>query len=192
VARTSVQTEATTLEQELETEILRSLRRILRAVDLHGRGMSRRYGLTGAQVICLREIQRQGDVNPGALAREMSLKPPTMTGILDRLESRGLVSRRRRDRDKRQVLVTLTERGEATLAQAPPPLQEKFTERLARLPATRRESIAAALDEVVALLEAENIDAAPLLAHGAANPADPDHPPPGSPVGEPTDAPSHP
>lgn len=165
------------VEPDLDTEILRALRRILRAVDLHGRGLSRRCGLTGAQLICLREIQRQREVNPGVLAREMSLKPSTMTGILDRLEARGLVTRRRRHRDKRQVLATLTELGEATLAQAPPSLQEKFTERLSRLPSGRRESIAAALDEVVALLEAGDIDAAPLLAHGAANPTDAEHPP---------------
>ena len=171
------QIETMELEQDLETEILRSLRRILRAVDLHGRGLSRRYGLTGAQVICLREIQRQGEVNPGVLAREMSLKPPTMTGILDRLEARGLVARRRLDRDKRQVRVTLTDHGQSTLSQAPPPLQEKFTERLAQVPAERRAAIASALGEVVALLEAEEIDAAPLLAHGAANPADVDPPP---------------
>lgn len=178
--QTKPQIEAPALEPELETEILRSLRRILRAVDLHGRGLSRRCGLTGAQVICLREIQRHGEVNPGALARVLSLKPPTMTGILDRLEARGLVTRRRRDRDKRQVLATLTELGEATLARAPASLQERFTERLSRLPAGRRETIAATLHEVVALLEAENIDAAPLLAHGA---ADAEQPPAGAPAG---------
>ena len=92
-------------------EILRALRRILRAVDRHGRRLAQRHRLTGPQLICLREIQRSGPLNPGQLARSVSLSPATVTGILDRLEGRALVTRRRRHRDKRQVLVQLTEAG---------------------------------------------------------------------------------
>lgn len=163
-------------QEELEREVLRSLRRIIQAVDLHGRRLSARHGLTGPQNICLREIQRCGPLNPGELARSVALKPPTVSGILDRLEARGLVTRRRRDDDKRQVRVKLTPAGEAVLAQTPPPLQELFTERLAALPADRRRSIADALQNVVELLEAEGIEAAPLLARGSANPAVSDFP----------------
>lgn len=160
----------------LEREVLRSLRRIIQAVDLHGRRLSARHGLTGPQNICLREIERGGSLNPGQLARAVALKPPTVSGILDRLEARGLVTRRRRHHDKRQVRVELTPAGEAVLAQTPPPLQELFTERLAALPLERRRSIAEALQEVVELLEAEDIEAAPLLARGSANPALSDFP----------------
>lgn len=160
----------------LEREVLRSLRRIIQAVDLHGRRLSARHGLTGPQNICLREIQRRGSLNPGQLARAVALKPPTVSGILDRLEARGLVTRRRRHEDKRQVRVELTPTGEAVLAQTPPPLQELFTERFAQLSGRRRRSIAEALQEVVELLEAEGIDAAPLLARGSANPAVSDFP----------------
>lgn len=152
-----------------EEEILRSLRRILRTVDQHGRSLARLQGLTGPQLICLREIQRSGPVNPSVLARTVSLSPATMTGILDRLEARGLVKRRRRNRDKRQVLVQLTGKGSDLLAGTPPPLQERFLERLESLPAERRRMVADVLQEVVALLEAEDLDAAPLLAAGAAH-----------------------
>lgn len=156
---------------ELEREVLRSLRRIIQAVDLHGRRLAARHGLTGPQNICLREIQRRGSLNPGQLARAVALRPPTVSGILDRLEARGLVTRRRRHDDKRQVRVELTPTGETVLGQTPPPLQELFTERLAALPPERRRSIADALRAVVELLEAEGIEAAPLLARGSANPA---------------------
>lgn len=167
--------------EELEREVLRSLRRIIQAVDLHGRRLAARHGLTGPQNICLREIQRRGSLNPGQLARAVALRPPTVSGILDRLEARGLVTRRRRHDDKRQVRVELTSAGETVLGQTPPPLQELFTERLAALPPERRRSIADALRLVVELLEAEGIEAAPLLARGSANPAVSDLPvaPPG-------------
>lgn len=156
---------------ELAQGVLRSLRRILQAVDLHGRNLKARYGLTGPQIICLREIRRGASLNPGQLARNVGLKPPTVTGIVDRLEQRGLVTRRRRHRDKRQVRIELTEAGIEVVRQAPAPLQERFVERLAALPAEQREAIATRLDEVVALLEAEHIDAGPLLASDPANPA---------------------
>lgn len=162
---------AATREDETARSVLRSLRRILQAVDQHGRRLKSRYGLTGPQIICLREIQRGASLNPGQLARNVGLKPPTVTGILDRLEARGLVTRRRRNTDKRQVRIELTEAGTAVVNEAPAPLQEEFVGRFAALPAERREAIASHLDEVVALLEAEGIEAAPLLAHGSANPA---------------------
>lgn len=160
-------------ETESAREILRALRRILRAVDLHGRRLAQHHGLTGPQLICLREIRRNGPLNPGQLARSISLSPATVTGILDRLEGRALVSRRRRNRDKRQVLVQLTDPGAELLSQVAPPLQERFVERLAELEPADRERIADSLEQVVALMDAEEIDAAPLLASGAATAAHP-------------------
>lgn len=160
-------------------EILRALRRILRAVDRHGRRLAQQHHLTGPQLICLREVQRSGPLNPGQLARSVSLSPATVTGILDRLEARGLVTRRRRNRDKRQVLVQLADRGVDLLAHTPPPLQERFVQRLEALEPEERERIAAALAQVVELMDAEDIDAAPLLASGAATAA---HPAPAEPA----------
>jgi DNA-binding MarR family transcriptional regulator len=153
-----------------DQEILRSLRRIFHAVDRHSRRLARMHGLTEPQALCLNAIQRMDLTTPGLLARVVSLSPPTVTGILDRLERRGLVRRERNERDKRQVVIRLTEAGRRLLFASPPPLQERFTRRLAALPVNRQRRIAKALEEVVKLLEAEDIDAAPLLARGAADP----------------------
>lgn len=158
-------------DEHLDRDVLRSLRRIIQAVDLYSRRLASQHGLTGPQIVCLRQVQRNGPMNPGYLARRVSLSPPTVSGILDRLEARGLLTRERRSQDKRQVLVRLTRQGRALLAQTPPSLQEMFTGRLNALPEQRRLAIAAALRQVVELMEAEDIDAAPLLARGAANPA---------------------
>ena len=153
--------------------VLRSLRRIFHAVDRHSRRLARLHGLTEPQAICLRTIDRTSRITPGVLARGVSLSPATVSGILDRLERRGLVKRERTARDRRQVEVCLTDAGCRVLSDSPPPLQERFTRRLADLPAAHQRRIAKALAEVVALLEAEDIDAAPLLAHGSANPQAP-------------------
>ncbi len=157
-------------DSRIEQDVLRSLRRIIQAVDLYSRKLASQHGLTGPQLVCLREIRNQGPINPGQLARSVSLTPPTVSGILDRLEVRGLLTRQRRNRDKRQVLVQLTDKGQQVVSQTPPPLQELFTQRLGALPPARRRAISKALHQVVELMEAEDIDAAPLLARGEANP----------------------
>lgn len=156
-------------DDRLDHEVLRSLRRIFHAVDRHSRRLARVHGLTEPQAICLNAVNRAGELNPGQLARAISLSPPTVTGILDRLERRGLIKRERTARDKRQVVVCLTNEGRSLLDNSPPPLQERFTRRLTGLPASRQRQIAKSLNEVVRLMEAEDIDAAPLLARGAAN-----------------------
>ena len=81
-------------DSDILNKVLISLRRIMRAVDLHSRSLNQRYGLTGPQLIILRELSRLGEISGSELARSVSLSLPTVTGILTRLEKRDLVSRR--------------------------------------------------------------------------------------------------
>jgi DNA-binding MarR family transcriptional regulator len=55
------------------------------------------------------------EASVGALAERLQLKHNSAVGLVDRLEEKGLVRRERSARDRRQVLVTLTEAGEALL-----------------------------------------------------------------------------
>lgn len=148
-----------------EEEVLRSLRRIIRAVDLYSRRLMSRHGLSGPQLLCLKQLEQQALLS-GVLAKRMSLSPATVTGILDRLEVRGLVARERQVNDKRTVVVRLTPAGRKLLRQAPPPLQESFLVKLRALPERQQAEIAATLRRLVAMMAAEEIDAAPLLASG--------------------------
>jgi DNA-binding MarR family transcriptional regulator len=151
---------------EHDTAIVKSLRQIIRAVDLHSRQLANCHGLTGPQLICMRLLRQSKVGTPGELAKEMTLAPATMSGILDRLESRGMVERHRRERDKRQVRVELTRFGVECVDSAGLSLQERFIERLSGLPINTRSDYAEVLSEIVGLLEAENVDASPLLASG--------------------------
>lgn len=153
-----------------DERILRALRRIIRAVDLYSRQLSMRHSLTGPQLVCLRQLVAQGPITPGCLAREVSLSPATVSGILERLERRGYLTRRRRPEDKRQVLVEVTTKGRKLVSQTPPPLHERFTRRLAELPEAEQAEIDRVLERVVSMMEAEEIEAAPLLANWPVNP----------------------
>lgn len=158
-------TPTTSHHSQYDENILRALRRIIRAVDLYSRQLSIRHSLTGPQLVCLRQLLRSGAMTPGQLAREISLSPATISGILDRLERRGYLTRTRRPEDKRQVLVELTDSGRELVDRTPLPLHERFTRRLAELPEARQAEIERVLQQVVTMMEAEEIDAAPLLAN---------------------------
>jgi DNA-binding MarR family transcriptional regulator len=153
---------------QYDEAILTSIRRIMRAVDLYSRQLASRHHLTGPQLVCLRLLRKYGVVTSGQLAQKATLSAGTITGILDRLEQRGYIHRERPATDKRQVLVSLTATGQTAVKHAPLPLQERFQQRLATLPPTRQQEILYVLDTVVAMMGAEELDAAPLLTSGPA------------------------
>jgi len=149
-----------TLEEE---RVLVTLRRIMRAMDLHSRRLIKTAGLTAPQLLLLRSIDELGAVSISRLSGQMNLSQATVTTILDRLSSRGLVGRRRSEADKRIVHAFLTDAGRRLLADAPPPLQDLFSTRFRELPDWEQSMIIAALQRVAGLMDAQGLDAAPML-----------------------------
>lgn len=110
---------AAAMEHDLTDRIVITLRRIIRAVDLHSRALARRSGLTGPQALILREAVRAGEASVGDLARAVSLSQATVTDVIARLEARGVLVRRRASADKRRVLVAATPAGRRLSAEVP-------------------------------------------------------------------------
>ncbi len=146
-----------------EEKVLISLRQIIRATDLYSRQLSKQVGLTAPQLLILQAIERLGAVSLSKLSNEVSLSQATVTTILDRLETRGLVARHRSTQDKRVVHATLTGMGMRMLEQAPAPLQDLFSQRFAGLESWEQSMIVAALQRVAAMMNAQELDASPLL-----------------------------
>ena len=144
-------------------EVLVSLRRIIRATDLQSRRMVKACGLTIPQVMVLRAIDDLGDVTVRCLSDHVSLSQATVTTILDRLESKKLALRVRSLVDKRVVNAQLTGAGRQVLADAPLLLHEKFIARFDALNAQEQKQILDALKQVAVMMDAADIDAAPLL-----------------------------
>lgn len=174
------------LESEiLEDEILAAIRRIVRAVDLRSRALIRGHRISGPQLVTLREVARLGPVPVSALARAVSLSQPTVTGIVGRLERAGLLRRDRNETDRRSVLCTITPQGASVLRDAPSLLQDRFRRELARLEEWERSQMLATLQRIASLMDAEQLDAAPVLTTdplqpGGDAPKEPDVAPEGS------------
>lgn len=72
--------------------------------------------LTVPQLKSLSFISHSVKSSPGRLAAALSVTPPNVTGIVDRLVEQGLVMRRESDQDRRVLLLEVTEKGEGILA----------------------------------------------------------------------------
>lgn len=158
-------TELENIDGGTSYEILRSIRRIIRRVSDYSRTMSRDVGLTVPQLLCLKAIGDGGidEITPVFVSHKVHLSPATVSGILDRLERDGLVVRERRSRDRRKVCLGLTPKGAELYEHLPTPLQEAFLRRLAKLDDSSQHELLGALQRVVDLMEAGNIEAFPIL-----------------------------
>jgi|SRR5271165_5225604 len=91
--------------RRLRTALKESMRELSVQLSLLNAQVSTHLELRESDVNCLDVISRHGPISPSALARRTGLHPATMTGILDRLERGGWISRERDPSDRRAVLV---------------------------------------------------------------------------------------
>lgn len=149
-----------------DLRILQSLRRIIRAIDIHSHKLAHLHNITGPQLGCLLAVKESGPLTSGSVARKVYLSPSTVVGIIDRLEKKGLVARTRDSRDRRVVYVSITPNGEKLIQDTPALMQETLTKAILQLPELEQVSIAMALEKLTQLMEAQDIKASPILETG--------------------------
>lgn len=128
-----------------EQALLKSLRRIARALELHSRRVNTEIGLTLPQLVVLSAARALGETTTRAVSDAADISPATVVEILDKLEAKGLIERYRSRADRRVVHTRLTDPGRATLDRAPPLLGPRFASALAALPQARREGLMSGL-----------------------------------------------
>jgi DNA-binding MarR family transcriptional regulator len=148
-------------------EILIALRRVIRAIDQHSRNLVQSHGLTGPQALLLTEIVRSGGLTGSELAKRVSLSQATVTDVVKRLETRNLLVRIRDRVDKRKLILRATKEGEYLVGQSVPLLQERFQSRLSELKEWEQNQLLSSLQRIAEMMNAEDLDAAPMLASGA-------------------------
>lgn len=154
------------MDTPLANATLRALRQILRASDLGGRRIASATGMTPSQLLVLQEVERRGETTPTIVASALQFGQATVTNIVDRLTAAGYLTRQRGEHDRRMMLLRATDEGRAMLDRAPDMLQSRFRDRFATLPAWEQAMILAALERLAELLDAADIDAAPLIDTG--------------------------
>lgn len=148
-------------------EALIALRQIQRRTELASKRLAQTAQLTPSQLQVLQILDEKGETPAGELSELTQLKQATITSLLDKLERRGLVNRRRCQLDRRRVWIKIQRDGVAALEAAPDLLQDTFSNRFAKLADWEQSMLVAALERVSSLMNAERLDAAPVLDIGA-------------------------
>lgn len=113
------------INYETLAEFRYTLRRFLRQAELN----ARKVGLTPQQyqgLLALKGFPDRNYVTIGELAERLQLTHNTAVELADRMESQELIRRFPGPNDRRQVCVTLTERGETLLGQVAEENQEQL------------------------------------------------------------------
>jgi DNA-binding MarR family transcriptional regulator len=92
-------------------EFMRALWALDHALQSASKRMETAYGITAPQRLVVRIVGRFPGISAGEVAEILHLHPSTLTGVLKRLESRGIVVRRSDPRDGRRALLSLSPRG---------------------------------------------------------------------------------
>lgn len=155
------------MKKEIRNEVLITLRRIMRAIDIHSQYLVAHHGLTGPQALILSEMIRSEEMSAADLAKRVHLSKATISGILRRLEAKELIIRVRCDKDRRRYLLEPTQKAVDFLAKAPPLLQESFVERFDKLEEYEQISILASLLKIADMMDAKHLDASAVLTSGS-------------------------
>lgn len=143
-------------------DIVGSIRKLVRAVYLDSQKMSRKFGLTGPQSVVLRLLLNKGSMSSADLSRLMYVTPSNMTGIIDRLEKKGLIERKRKEGDRRVTMIILTGAGKSMSENIPDPIEKKFINQLADLENEHVQLLAMAMNQILSLVDIEDIEEIPL------------------------------
>ncbi len=139
------------------------LRRILRATENRARALSRVSGITASQLLLLQTLADEVECTAGTIASRLGITQATTTSLVHKLEAKGLVVKQRGHVDRRQVWLSLSDSGRTTLEKAPDDLQEVFRQRFDKLQDWEQMMLVASLERIATMLDAEEIDAAPVL-----------------------------
>lgn len=132
--------------------LVRSVRRIAQAVDMRSREIARTTGLTLPQLLVLQAIRSLGEVSTNTISRDVSMSPPTVVAVLDRLEARALVERYRSTTDRRIVHARLTVAGQDALKNAPGLLGANALALWEQRPFESRQALADALSALATII----------------------------------------
>jgi DNA-binding MarR family transcriptional regulator len=133
-------------------QVVGALRSITRALNLHYKQLLRDYGLSGPQIVVLKSVSASEKHPISEVAKSAHLSHATVTAIVNGLGRKGLIARVQGIEDRREVHISLTEQGIATVGRAPALLHEKFIAEFTALEAWEQNQILSSLQRVAAMI----------------------------------------
>lgn len=143
-------------KSNLVAEVLKNFRVIFKSAQKRSHWMERQYGATSPQIWALAEISAAPGLRVADLAKAMSLHQSTVSNLLDKVERKGLTTRRRNDGDQRVVRLYLTAKGRKLVKQTPQPAMSILPDALHKLPANILRNLSTSSSRLVDVLSSKD------------------------------------
>lgn len=146
-------------------EIIIKIRRIVRSINIESKKFQKDYGVSIPQILCLEYLRNSPNYQATQknIRDHLNLNSSTVTGIISRLEKKGMLARLPKSGDKRVTTITLTSLGDELLKKTPDLLQQRLANKLKNIANDDLIKIGQSLELLVEMLEIEKVDASPLL-----------------------------
>lgn len=139
-------------------EIIFSIRKLMQAGEFYTKELNKKYQVSAPQLNCLISLYENGPLPPSQIAKYIMVKSSTVTGIVDRLEQKGLVKRFRNSPDRRIITIELTDSGKNLAKNAPSPIQQKIIDGLKKLSKDELDQIILSLTKLTDMLDVQDLD----------------------------------
>ncbi|MBC2696232.1 MAG: MarR family transcriptional regulator [Desulfobacteraceae bacterium] len=139
-------------------EIIFSIRKLMQAGEFYTKELNKKYRVSAPQLNCILSLYENGPLPPSQIAKHIMVKSSTVTGIVDRLEQKGLVKRFRNSPDRRIITIELTDSGKNLAKNAPPPIQQKIIDGLKKLSKDELDQIILPLTKLTDMLDVQDLD----------------------------------
>jgi DNA-binding MarR family transcriptional regulator len=139
-------------------QIIFSIRRLIQASELYTKELNKKYQVSTAQLNCILTLFEYGPLPPSQIAKHMMVKSSTVTGVVDRLEKKGIAERMRNSPDRRVITIQLTETGKKLAENAPPPIQQKIIDGLKQTDKNKVEQIVSSLNMLTSMLDVQDLE----------------------------------
>ncbi len=139
-------------------EIIFSIRKLMQAGEFYTKELNKKYQVSAPQLNCLLSLYENGPLPPSKIAKYIMVKSSTVTGIVDRLEQKGLVKRFRNSPDRRIITIELTDSGKNLAKNAPPPIQQKIIDGLKKVSKDELDQVILSLTKLTDMLDVQDLD----------------------------------
>ena len=107
----------------MEQEVIQYLRQIFQAIQRHSSYVEKQLGISSSQLWAMTELSLQPGLRVSDIADRLSIKNATASNMLDKIQSKHLLERKRENDDQRVVRLYLTDKGKKLLQDSSVPTQ---------------------------------------------------------------------
>jgi DNA-binding MarR family transcriptional regulator len=136
-------------------QIIVKIRKLSRSLDKYSKYLDNKYHVTLPQLLCLGEMHTHGSTTLTELTRKLNMNNSAMTGIVDRLETKGLLQRIRKAGDRRTVYIELTDTGREYAGHLLQVLETDSFFDANQISSTKLTEIAVSLEQIISSLDPE-------------------------------------